>query len=46
MNYYEKTYQFTDRLFTSAGWSRVGAAASRTAITIKEQARSGKSARD
>ena len=44
--YYEKTYQFTDRLFAGTGWSRVGATASRTAVTTKEQARPGKNARD
>ena len=43
-DYYEKTYQFIDRLFIGAGWSRFGPAASRTAITIKGQARPGKSA--
>jgi hypothetical protein len=45
-DYYEKTYQFIDRLFIGAGWSRFGPAASRTAITIKGQARPGKSARN
>jgi hypothetical protein len=43
-DYYENTYQFIDRLFTGAGWSRLSPTASRTAITIKGQARPGKSA--
>ena len=42
----EKTYQFIDRLFTGTGWSRLGPAASRTAITSKGQARPGKNARN
>src|SRR5205085_12375307 len=44
-DYYEKTYQLIDRLFIGAGWSRVGPATSRAAITIQGQARPGKSAR-
>src|SRR5438874_11114551 len=33
-------------MFTGAGWSRVGTAASRREVTIKGQARPGKSARN
>src|SRR5690242_12917806 len=45
-DYYEKTYQSINRLFPGIGWSRVGATASRTTVTIKGQARPAKSARD
>src|SRR5258705_12938432 len=36
-DYYEKTYQFIDRLFTGAGWSPLCPKASLTANTNKRQ---------